>query len=363
MWTRTNGRTGKSWGQQLRVNGRVTNLGLGPYPIVLLAEAREKALTNRTIAYNGGDPRRRGMDATFAQLSEKVIALHAQSWKAGGRVPEQWRQSLRDYVLPLIGEKLPADVTRADVLDIVTPIWHTKPTVARQVLQRVSTILTYATARGLATSNVAEAGAIRAALPRKNGNATKHHKALPHGDVAAALAKVRASRARAAHRLALEFLVLTAGRTVEIARARWSEIDLEAGTWTIPAERMKAGREHRVPLSGPALAVLAAARELSDGSGPIFPSARTREALPTRVFGDLLDKLGIAGTPHGMRSSFRDWCSEVARVERAVAEAALAHTVKNATEAAYARSDLLDARRPLMEDWARYLEAPSRPAD
>ena len=347
------GRIGKPWGQRIRVNGRVTCLGLGSYPVVTLARARDKALANRRAVEEGRDPRRGGM-ATFRELAEKVIRLHAKSWKAGSKSPGQWRQTFRDYADPVIGDKPVSEITRSDVLAIVSPIWHDKPSAAGKVLRRVGIVLRYAVAQGLVEHNVADASAIKAALPKANGGGQRHFKALPHGEVAEALARVRASDSPDAARLALEFLVLTASRPGECREAEWAEIDLETATWTIPAERMKANREHRVPLSGRALEVLDQARELSDGSGLVFPSKRTGRPVSDWAFAALRRRADIDATLHGFRSSFRDWTAENG-MDHAVAEAALAHVVSNATEAAYRRTDLFERRRELMEDWADYV--------
>ena len=215
------------------------------------------------------------------------------------------------------------------------------------MLQRVGTVLKYAVAEGLAPLNVADP-ALRAALPRANGG-TRHHKALPHAEVAGALAKVRASGSRPAARLAVEFLALTACRVGEVLGARWTEIDRGEGVWTVPASRMKTAREHRVPLSGRALQILAEARKLSSGSGLVFVSGGGKP-LPRQTPGMLLRRAGIGGTAHGFRSSFRDFCAE-SGVDRATAEASLAHIVQG-VEGAYFRSDLLDARRAVAEAWA-----------
>ena len=353
VWIRTNGRVGKAWAQRLRIGGRVTSLGLGSYPAVTLARAREKAVANRRAVEEGRDPRR-AATATFRQLVEKVVNLHAKSWKPGSRLPAQWRQTFRDYADPVIGDKPVSEIHRADVLAIVTPLWHAKPTAAEKVLARIGTVLKYAVAKGLVRENVADDAAIRAALPKANGKRTKHHAALPHGEVRDALARVRACDAQATARLALEFLVLTACRIGEVRGAAWREIDLDTATWTVPTERMKANREHRVPLSGRALEVLAEARELADGSGLVFPSAQTGGAVSEWALTQARRQAGISATLHGFRSSFRDWAAENG-AEPAVAEAALAHVVKNATEDAYRRTDLLERRRELMEVWAGYI--------
>ena len=190
----------------------------------------------------------------------------------------------------------------------------------------------------------------------RNGNAIRHHKALPHGEVAAALAMVRDSESHAGVRLALEFMVLTATRSNEVRGAAWDEVELDV--WTIPADRMKAKREHRVPLSGRAFEILEEARKLHGGGGIVFRGAKGGR-IHASMFSKLLRRLGIAGTPHGMRSSFRDWCSETG-VAREVAEAALAHKVRSQAEAAYARSDLLDRRPEVMQAWAAYLAGKRR---
>ena len=342
------GRVSKSWGQRIRVGGRPTNLGLGSYPVVTLKEAREKALENRRAVHWGHDPRDGGVP-TFEAAVEKVIDIHAPTWKNPSRISGQWRQTMRDYAHPRIGRKRVGEVTTADVLAILKPIWSQKPATARVVRQRIGAVMKWAVAKGYRPDNPA-GDAIAAALPR-NGNTTRHYKALPHGELSAALIKVRNSGAYVGGRLALEFMVLTAVRSNEVRGATWDEI--EDDVWTIPASRMKGKREHRVPLSGRALEILGEARKLHDDAGFVFRAARGGR-IAASVFGTLLRGLGLDCTPHGMRSSFRDWCSEVG-VAREVAEAALAHAVKNKVEAAYARSDLLDRRREVMEDWAGYL--------
>ena len=195
--------------------------------------------------------------------------------------------------------------------------------------------------------------ALGQALGRQQ-NVVQHMRALPHGAVADALTTVRASRASVTTKQAFEFLVLTAARSGEVRLATWDEMDLEAGVWAIPAARMKAKREHRVPLSGQALAILHDVQRRSDGTGLVFRSRRGKP-LSTVTLSKLIKGLGIAAVPHGFRSSFRDWAAEQTNTPREVIEAALAHTVRNPTEAAYARSDLFDRRRRLMDDWSVYL--------
>ena len=264
VWIRANGRVGKSWGQRVRINGRLTNLGLGPYPVVTLASARGQALENSRAVYQGRDPRRGGVGSapTFEEAAERVIRLRSKSWKSPEQVARQWRQLFRDYAFPVLGAKALDAITRADVLAIVAPVWVTKPPTAKRTLERMSVVMRWGMAAGHIEHNVADVGAITAALPSHRG-LTTHHRAIAHPAVAGALAKLRdCTRTGPAVRLAIELAVLTAGRSVEVRGARWSEIDMDGATWTVPAGRMKGGREHRVPLSAAALAVLRAARQL-----------------------------------------------------------------------------------------------------
>ena len=243
-------------------------------------------------------------------------------------------------------------ITTADVIAVLVPIWNEKRVTAQRVRQRIGAIMRWAIAQGYRGDNPA-GEALAAVLPR-NGVARQHQRALPHGEVAAALAKVRASEAWPATKLAFEFLVLSACRSGEVRGARWDEIDPEAATWTVPALRTKAGREQRVPLSTRALGVLDRARALADGSGLVFASP-TGRALTSNTLSGLCHDNDIGCVPHGFRSSFRDWAAEQTDTPHAVMEAALAHAVRDKAEAAYARSDLFEKRRKLMEQWAGYL--------
>ena len=342
----------KSWTQAIRPNGRTTSVGLGGYPLVTLAVARERALDNvRTVA-EGRDPRRRVQRApTFAQACETVIAIHAQNWK-GGKNERQWRASLRDYAMPKLARKRVDAVTTADVMAVLLPIWSTKRQTARRVRQRIGAVMKWAVAQGHRDDNPA-GDAISVALPN-NRVATKHQRALPHAEVGVALARVRASGAYLGTKLAFEFLVLTASRSGEIRQARWEEIDRDAAVWTIPGERMKTGREHRVPLSPRALEVLDEAARLFHGDGLVFPSP-TGRVLNHSTITKLLGELGIDAVAHGFRSSFRDWAAECTDAPREVCELALAHVNSDRVEAAYRRTDLFDRRRELMDAWAAYV--------
>ena len=297
-----------------------------------------------------GDPRGDGVPS-FADAVEKVLAIHRPNWKNGAS-EAQWRASLRDYAIPLVGSKRVDKLTTGDVLAVLLPIWNEKRETARRVRQRIGAVMQWAVAKGYREDNPA-GDAIGAALP-KNGSKRKHFQALPHGKVAAALAAVEASGAWLGTKLAFRFLVLTAARSGEVRNARWDEIDLEAATWTVPADRMKSGREHRVPLSAAALAVLERAREIADPSGLIFPSVSGR-GMSAMTLTKLLHDLGVEAVPHGFRTSFRVWCGDNPAVAREVAEACLAHVVRDKVEAAYARGTMFSRRAAVLDAWGSYL--------
>ena len=348
----------KRWGQRLVIHGRQRTLGLGGCALVTLAEAREAALANRKIARSGGDPlaqRRRTADIpTFESAAATVIELHRHGWR-NEKHAAQWEATLRTYVHPHMGKRSVADITTADVMAVLMPIWNEKPETARRVRQRISTVMKWAVAQGYRGDNPA-GDAIGAALPKHNGKTKRHHRALPHGEVAAAIEAVRGSNAGRSVKLAFEFLVLTAARSGEVRLATWDEIDRDAKTWTVPASRMKAGREHRVPLSKRTLAILDEVQALSDGSGLVFPGTRTGKPLSDMTLSKLMRDLDLDAVPHGFRSSFRDWAAECTNAPRDVMEAALAHTVRDKVEAAYNRTDLFERRRALMDQWASYLD-------
>lgn len=346
----TNGRYSKTWSQRLRINGHPVMIGLGAYPVVSLADAREKALENRRALAQGKDPRRSRAIPTFEQAAEAVIALRADTWRDGGRTADIWRSSLERFVYPQVGAKRVNEVTSGDVMRVLLPIWNDKRATATKLKSRIGGVMKWAIAQGHRADNPA-GDAIAAALPRTGGQQT-HHRALPHHQVGDALAAVRDSDAWAATKLAFEYLVLTATRSGEVRGARWDEIDLESETWTVPGDRTKTGKPHRVPLSNRALDVLADATAIVDESGLLFPSPTGRH-LSDATMSKLLKEHNIGAVPHGFRSSFRSWCADTG-VPREVAEAALGHTVAG-VEGAYQRSDLLETRRHLMDDWGGYI--------
>ena len=342
----------KQWIWRGTIRGKRVDLGLGGYPYTTLAEARQEAFEHRKLSRAGGDPRqRRSRAPTFAQAVEKVVAIHRAQWRPGSRSERQWRASLKTHAMPQLAERGVDEITTADVMAVLIPIWHTKSVTARRVRQRIGAVMKWAMAQGFREDNPA-GDAISAALPKIRSR-PNHHRALPHAEVAAALEKVRESDVWQGIKLALEFLVLTAARSGEVRGARWEEADLSSATWTIPADRIKAGREHRIPLSGRALEILAEVDKLRDGSGLIFTTVRGR-AVRQEAFSRLLHDLAVPAVPHGFRTSFRTWCGDVG-VAREVAEAALAHVIKGKAEAAYARGDLLGRRREVMEAWSQYV--------
>ena len=348
----------RRWVQRLVIRGRPRTLGLGSYSLVSLAEAREAAFTNRKLARAGGDPlgekhREQGMP-TVEAAAGRVLAQQRAGWR-NAKHAAQWAATLRTYVYPHLGAMPVSDVTTADVLQILTPIWNDKPETARRVRQRLAAIFKWCVAMGYRPDNPA-GDALGQALGRQQA-VVQHRRALPYGEVAEAIQRVQASKASASVKLAFELLVVTAARSGEVRLATWDEVDLDAATWTVPGSRMKTKRDHRVPLCGRALAILHEARQVTGHL--IFPSQRGKP-LSDMTLSKLVKELNIPAVPHGFRSSFRDWAAEQTNARQDVIEACLAHTVRDATVAAYARSDLFERRRRLMDDWGGYLSGGKR---
>ncbi|WP_244533569.1 tyrosine-type recombinase/integrase [Methylobacterium aquaticum] len=352
----------KRWLLRLVVQGRRRDIGLGGSGLVTLAEARERALAFRKTAREDGDPlaeRRKAQVTvpTFAEAVELVHAEHRASW-ANAKHAQQWRNTLQQYACPQLGARRLDQIDTPDVLRVLAPIWLTKPETARRVRQRIGTVLDWAKAAGHRSGENPVEGVAKG-LP-KQGDRDEHHAALPYADVPGFIARLREAEAGEGARLAFEFLILTAARTSEVLGARWDEINVTERLWTLPAARMKAKREHRVPLGERSLAILARARELAAGSTFVFPGRSGEKPLSNMVFLMLLRRMGLAITAHGFRSSFRDWAAERTSLPREVAEMALAHAVENRVEAAYARSDLLERRRALMDQWSDFVSTPQR---
>ena len=344
------GRISKTWRQRLRIEGRLTSVGFGPYPEITLAEARRKALDNSRAVVHGGDPRGRGVP-TFAEAAERTIELHRNGWKAGSPLPQQWESTFRLHAAPLRDK--PVDrITSSDVLACLAPIWSSKPGAARKARHRISAVFRWCIGKNLRPDNPVDRAVV--ALPRANGNAPRHYRALPHGEVTPAIVAIR--RVKYIHPsavLCVEMVALTAVRAGEARGALWDEIDLKAGRWTIPASRMKAGREFCVPLSTGALDVLERARALSPESSLVFPS-KTGGLLARNAPGRVLRRAGVASTVHGFRSSARSWMAE-SGVPAEVAEACLAHVPRSRVVQAYQRSDLLERRAEVLQAWCEYV--------
>ena len=345
----------RSWAQRLMVQGRRRDLGLGGWPVVSLAMARERALENRRQVWQGIDPReakRRAKVPTFREACEGMIAANRPRWR-NGRTEQTVTRQLEMYAYPTLGNRPVDAIKQADAVRVLAPVMAEKPDTGKRLRQSVRGALAWAVANGYITENYADER-IAAALPKRNGE-TEHHKALPYREVGEVLRRIEASRVAASVKACIRFTVLTAARAGEARASVWSEIDMESATWTIPGKRMKNGKLHRVPLSREALRVLREVRALGTSEyvfpSPVNPAASVSRAAMMAV----LRRLGIKVTMHGFRSSFRDWTAEQTTTPREVAEAALSHTNGDETERSYFRSTLFAKRAELMTTWAAYV--------
>lgn len=346
----------RSWVLRYQVQGRRRDLGLGAYPDVSLAMARDRAAEARRLIAEGDDPitkKQQAKPKTFREAALELIDSKRPGWK-NAKHAAQWTATLEAYVFPNIGAAQIAKIETADVISTLTPIWAAKPETANRVRQRIEAVIDYASALGIRTGdNPARwRGHLDHLLPKPTKvRAVVHHPALPHAQIADFMTDLAKREGVAAR--ALAFTILTAARSGETRGMTWGEVDLEAKVWTIPADRMKAAKEHRVPLTGAALALLGQRSKGTPDDALIFGS----EAKPGKPISDMsltavlrrMERSDI--TVHGFRSTFRDWAGETTGFPREVIEAALAHGIKDKTEAAYARSDLFDKRRKLMEAW------------
>ncbi len=353
----------KRWLLRTIVRGRRRDIGLGGVRLVSLAEARAKAARLRAIARAGGDPvaeqrKSRVVGPTFRQAAEKVHSENAAAWR-NKKHAAQWLKTLDEYAFPHFGDRPVDQISTPDVLRALGAIWLAKPETARRVRQRIAMVFDWAKAAGHVSGENPVAG-VGKGLPRQPDR-VKHHAAMPYVEIPAFVQRLRNETSERASALALEFLILTATRTNETLQAQWSEFDEKAGVWTIPAARMKAGREHRVPLSARCLEILKTARESLSSSDFVFPGAADGKPLSNMALLMRMRRMGEAATVHGFRSAFRDWAAERTNFSRDVCEMALAHAIKDKSEAAYRRGDLLDLRRDLMKTWSAYVElAPSK---
>jgi integrase len=361
----------KSWVLRYELNGHERMMGLGSAFEFSLAQARERARAARRLLADGVDPltsRNAERDAarlaeerklTFKEATQKYFNQHESKWRSA-RHREQFANSLRDYAFPVLGNMDVATIATSDVLRAVEPIWKSKAITADRVRSRIEQVLDWAVVRGHrppGTNAARWRGHLDQVLPAPSKLApTVHHPAMDYRELPAFVRELRAKENVAAR--ALEFLILTAARTGEVMGARWDEIDFQARTWTVPGNRMKKGKEHRVPLSEAALALLKALPR-EKGNPHLFVGSRDAAAQNRRV---LLRVLGAMGqdevTVHGFRSSFRDWAGETTAFAHDICEAALGHVRGDATVVAYARGDLFEKRRKLMEGWSKHCAAP-----
>ena len=345
LWVKPSG--SRSWVQRLIIQGKRRDMGLGAYPLVTLAEARELAFQNRKVARAGGDPRQNNRKVPTFEEAARIV--HNEQEISNERYRRQWLAELEQYAFPVLGSLRVDAITTPVCFAVLHPIWKSKPKLARQLRQRIERIMNVQIGKGYRTDNPANS-ALKDALGEQRA-IVQHHAAMAYGDLPGALKAIQEADNQVVAR-AVEFLIHTAVRTGNVRGADWSEIDLDSATWTIPASRMKVKTkgEHRVPLSARAIEILRATGE--NRTGLVFHH-RGRTLSESSML-RLIKDCGFNVTNHGFRSSFRDWCSETGK-SREDAEMALAHTIRNAVEAAYARSDLFERRRALMADWSAFL--------
>ncbi len=352
----------RRWELWIRINGKRRELGIGLYPGVSLSDAREEADKIRRAAREGIDLRQQRLKdkaqaCTFREAFEAYFGLKRKHLSNAKHL-KQWSRTMETYVFPYFGDVPVSEVTMEHVLAALKPIWFDKPETARRVLQRIEAVFKSAIRRG-ARERASPCVGIAEELGTRHRE-VEHHAALPWDEVPAFIARLRMPTQRGwpITRLAFEFLILTTTRTGETRKAVWSEIDLDRAIWTIPKERMKSRRVHRVPLCGRCLAILREAQALNPKSTFVFEAAKKGSPLSDMTFTKLLRDhgLGERATAHGFRSSFKNWCSEVEKAADKVSEAALAHTIKDRAKAAYLRTDFFEERRSLMKAWARYCQ-------
>lgn len=354
----TNGRKSKTFTQRIKIKGKETNLGLGSYPTVTLAMAQQRALENKQAVESGEDPRHLDHVPTLREAAEKVIAERRPMWR-NPRSESQWRATLENYAFGEFGDT-PIDlITAEDIENCLREPWSKTTDTTKKVLQRIGTIMDWAIRKGYREFNPVPAA--RSGLVLIKGKKKKRHRTVDHTELVPLLEVVHQSNAHPSTKLCIDFIALTAARSGEAREATWGEIDFDTRTWTVPEGRMKAESEHKVPLSEHAIEVLLRAEQLQrddDSNEPladyvlIFPSPRGK-VLSNNTLSKLCRELELGFVPHGLRSTFRDWCAEDG-VERNVAEQALAHKVPG-VEGAYLRTTHLKQRRPLMDAWGEYL--------
>ncbi len=358
----------KAWLFRFEREGRERQMGLGPLSTISLADARRKANEARKLLLDGVNPiaaRKKSITrarvatargTTFKQCAEKYIAAHEAGWR-NEKHRGQWKSTLASYAYPAIGDLPVSSIDTALVVKIIEPIWTQKSETASRLRGRIESVLDWATVRDfrIGENPARWRGHLDKLLPARGAVRTvKHHAAIPYPDMPAFMTELRDRDGISAR--ALEWTILTAVRTSEAISARWSEIDHSSKSWTIPTERMKARREHRIPLSPRALEILSL---LPREDAFIFPGARKGVPLSNMAMLELMRGMKPGYVPHGCRSTFRDWAAETTSYPNHVVEMALAHVVGNKVEAAYRRGDLFEKRRRLMSDWAKYCSRPA----
>lgn len=349
--------TGKRWAFVYFIGGKRKEMGLGPVSDVSLAQARDLKRDARALVRDGKDPiqerrKAKGEATTFGAFAEAIIDDWEKAW-TNPKHRQQWRNTLSTYAKGFWS--LPIDqVDTHHIEGALKPIWLSKPETARRFRSRVERVLDAAKAKGLRTGDNPARwdDHLKATMPGKKREPKRHHAAMPFAEVPALMTRLREADGLAAR--ALEFTILTAGRTSEVLEAKWPEFDFEARIWTVPAERMKMRAQHRVPLSDRACEVLGELKPL--GGEYVFPGQKAGRPLSNMAMQMLLRRLGVPVTPHGFRSSFRDWAGEITDYPREIAEAALAHKVGSEVERAYRRGDALEKRRLMMAQWAEYVQ-------
>ena len=355
LYLRVKASGARSWSFRWKRDGQLNEMAIGPYPAVSLAAARSKAAGFREMLANGGNPRverKPANEPSFRESVEKFLEAKEGGW-SNPKHRQQWRNTLATYCKPIWKRKV-AEIELADVLSVLQPIWAKLPETASRLRGRIEKVLSYAQTHGWRSgANPAVwRGNLENVLSKPKKLVRGHHAAMAFADIPALMERLKRHEALAAR--ALELLILTGCRSGEVLEARWREIDLEAGIWTLPAERMKARKEHRVPLSEAALAILRPLHEARMNDW-VFPGQKPNRPLSGMAMEMLLRRMKVTdATVHGFRSSFRDWAGDCTSFPRELAEISLAHNVGNAVEQAYRRADALEKRRALMREWETY---------
>ncbi|WP_027230709.1 site-specific integrase [Phyllobacterium sp. UNC302MFCol5.2] len=364
LWLEVASTGSRAWLFLFKLNGRRSAMGLGGYPNVSLAQARRLANSARDVLSRGGNPlteSRREAVPTFAECVDRFLDDQRMALWRNEKHRRQWSMTLSDSYCKHLRPMQVSEIAVADILKVLKPIWLAKPETASRLRGRIERLLAFAEAQGWRSEGKNPAvwrGGLDAILPKPGKLIRGHHAAMPYRDVPAFVSRLRGAEAMAAR--ALEFLVLTAGRSGEVLNAKWDEVDLKHAIWTVPASRMKAGRKHEVPLSPRAVAILNGLSETRRNDF-VFPGERKDRPLSASTLEMLLRRMKIKPfTPHGFRSSFRDWTGDETSFPRELAEAALAHAVGDATERAYRRSSALEKRKKLMIAWASYIDGPAK---